>query len=93
MSGRRSKRFNETSYNIGDNVSYIINGLLFDVFKEDALKNYSNSGDLNETMAILLGYEEESNRYVSTELIYPKQKGSSTSVVDLGKYKFHITFM
>ena len=54
-------------------------------FMKVAKHNLSVDDNLHvETIAYLLGYESEGN-LIATELIFPKQEGSSVMVVDQGK--------
>ena len=65
-------------------ITYKIPKDLIDSFVKEALKN-KNTNDHIETLALVVGYRS-GNQLVAKDLIFPKQKGTSTSVEDLGKY-------
>ena len=52
-------------------------------FVEISSKNFSIDGGHIETLAFLIGYENDSD-IIATELIIPKQHGTPTNVDDLG---------
>ena len=64
--------------------TYQISKNLIEFFAKEALKNVSGINQLNETLAYIVGHKNE-NHVVADEIIFPKQRGSSSDVEDLGK--------
>ena len=66
-------------------MNIIVQENFIEEFMKVAKHNLSVDDNLHiETLAYLLGYESEGN-LIATELIFPKQEGSSVMVVDQGK--------
>jgi hypothetical protein len=64
----------------------IPNGLL-EKFATEAKQNISHKGNHRETLAFVTGcWGEQENEIVAKEVIFPKQRGTTTEVEDLGKY-------
>ena len=57
---------------------------LIDSFIKDALKNKGKNGHI-ESLALVVGHRN-GNQLIAKDLIFPKQRGTSSSVEDLGKY-------
>ena len=70
-------------------VKYKISNSLLEKFATEAKQNISQKGDHRETLAFVTGcWEEQENEIIAKEVIFPKQRGTSTEVEDLGKYIF-----
>ena len=65
-------------------IRYKIPRELLDSFITRALVNTDENGHL-ETLALVAGHWDGKN-LVANDLIFPKQKGTSTEIEDLGKY-------
>lgn len=68
-------------------ITYKVPKDLIDDFTKEALKNKDKDGYV-ETLALVTGYLS-GTQLIAKDLIFPKQKGTSTSVENLGK---NITF-
>ena len=72
---------------------YIIPEQLFREFRKVSSKNRSPcNGRHVETLAYLIGYQSEGN-LIGTDLVFPKQSGTSSHVDDIGKYFCLIKFL
>ena len=68
-------------------VKYKIPKGLLEKFATEAKQNRSHKGDHRETLAFVAGcWGEQENEIIAKEVIFPKQKGTSSNVEDLGKY-------
>ena len=65
-------------------ITYKIPKDLIDGFIKEALKNTDRNGHI-ESLALVAGYWN-GNELIAKDLIFPKQRGTSSSVEDLGKY-------
>ena len=69
----------------GKAISYNVPKDLLEKFALEAQKNKSvNGGGHKETLAFITGHWIQ-NKLFAQDLIFPKQRGSSTEVEDLGK--------
>ena len=64
-------------------ITYKIPKDLIDSFIKEALKNKGTNGHI-ECLALVAG-QWNGNQLIAKDLIFPKQRGTSTSVEDLGK--------
>ena len=65
---------------------YIIPGQLLREFRKVSSNNRSpQDGRHVETLAYLIGYQSDGN-LIGTDLIFPKQSGTSSHVDDIGRY-------
>ena len=70
-------------------VKYRIPNGLLEKFATEAKQNRTDKGDHRETLAFITGcWNEQENEIIAKEIIFPKQRGTSTEVEDLGKYIF-----
>ena len=69
----------------GMEISYSVPRDLLEKFAVEAQQNKCvNGGGHNETLAFITGHWLQ-NKLFAQDLIFPKQRGSSTEVEDLGK--------
>ena len=66
-------------------ISYQVHSQLLYNFAIEALKNKIPEGGHNETLAYLTGHIQ-GGIFTSHDLVYPKQRCSSSNVDDLGRY-------
>ena len=64
-------------------ITYKIPKDLIDSFIKEALKNKGKNGHI-ESLALVVGHWH-GNQLIARDLIFPKQRGTSSSVEDLGK--------
>ena len=66
-------------------------------FNNGARRNISGTGSQLQTLAYLLGHEDNDGNIKITELIFPYQDGSRNSVFEIGKsiklFKYKIFFV
>ncbi len=68
-------------------VKYKIPKGLLEKFATEAKQNRCYKGDHRETLAFVTGcWREQENDIIAKEVIFPKQRGTSSNVEDLGKY-------
>ena len=60
-------------------------------FRKVSSNNRSQDGRHVETLAYLIGYQSDGN-LIGTDLVFPKQSGTSSHVDDIGKYFFLSNF-
>ena len=70
---------------------YIIPEELLREFRKVSSNNRSQDGRHVETLAYLIGYQSDGN-LIGTDLVFPKQSGTSSHVDDIGKYFFLSNF-
>ena len=69
-------------------ITYKVPKDLIDDFTTEALKNKDRHGHV-ESLALVAGHWN-GNQLIANDLIFPKQRGTSNSVEDLGKYSIFI---
>ena len=57
---------------------------IIEKFEEKAKRHVDNNGKLIELMAYVVGFKDDDNVLVGTELIYPEQYATNSDVTDGG---------